>query len=91
MSNCDDAGTLRHDKPYGTCKCPEHGEKGCNGPAALCVTRVKKEYSVCSRCFLPDDENRTLLVGGDDCIKPFLEWDPLGALYLSMLTAEVPN
>lgn len=56
--------------PFGKC---EH-DCGCNGPAAYTGGDIK----VCTRCTLPGGEYKPLF-DGTTPMRPFLEWDSLGA------------
>lgn len=73
------ADAIEQDVPRG-CECPDCSHP--NAPVAFRVKRDGKEFDVCTRCDLPDDEKESL-VDADTPAEPFMEYDPLGAMCLS--------
>lgn len=67
--------------PYGCCECTSCDcSNGCNGlgPAAYAVVRDGKAMNVCTRCDLPSDSSKTLLLKAEDPAECFREYDALG-------------
>lgn len=58
---------------WGHCQCAAHA-----GPAAFSVVRNGRTIRVCTRCDLPTDSERRLLVSGADPSDPFFHYDILG-------------
>lgn len=81
--------------PHGVCECdtglvsnPLFGGMGCcqgTGPVAFKVTRDGQEMKVCTRCDLPSDESKILLVTKEDDIRVYMDFDTMGALCIAGL------
>lgn len=69
---------------YG-CECRgcDKSISGCAGAKAPCIALIERygvTFRVCSYCILSTDKRIFYLVDEGTDIKPFLEYDPLGAL-----------
>lgn len=75
--------------PHGLCECV----LGCQcqiirGPAAFQVERNGRTLKVCTRCNLSGDRNQKLLVGMNDPMRVFMNYDPLGAMAIAFELSE---
>lgn len=72
--------------PHGACECTLGGCPSCSvvpGPAAYVVVRGGKAIRVCTRCDLPTDQARQVLVTVADPVGMYFAWDELGAACLA--------
>lgn len=63
--------------------CRVHAERPAEtAPVAYTVVRGGKQFNVCTRCNLSDDEIVALLVNRETPAGPFVEYDAIGAVCL---------
>ena len=67
--------------PHGVCECPTASGLCCGGcgPIAYEVTRNGKRLRLCTRCDLPGDIDRVLLVSTGEPADLYWRFDALGA------------